>query len=285
MRALRHLQSYLRSRENRCAVWAKWHRAHDTNPFRVDPSRISRQTFLDLGAEASARTHPGFLHSVEHAFGFLPEKAFIDELALSTQIVIKKSRLLYLHGYLLYAALRRYLATHPRDKSITIVETGTARGYSALCMAKALHDAERHGRILTVDVLPVRKPIYWNCVHDADGEKTRFELLRQWSELVEDYVVFLQGYTDIVLQQLGVARVHFAFLDGAHDYQTLSMELGFVAAHQKAGDVVVCDDYTSVQFAGVVKAVDELLAGGKYRGQLFTSEEGRGYMHCFRTAD
>jgi cephalosporin hydroxylase len=266
-------------------VWDKWYRHFDTNPFYVDPAKISRQTYLDLAAEASSRTYPGFLEHIEATFGFLPDKQFVDELALSTQVVIKKSKLFYLHGYLLYAALRHYQASHPDVESITVLETGTARGFSALCMAKGLHDAQRNGRILTIDVLPVRERIYWNCIHDAEGKKTRFELLEQWKDLLETYVIFLRGHTDIVLQQLGVARIHFAFLDSSHDYDTLSMELGYVATHQKAGDVIVCDDYTPAQYPGVVQAVDELLAGGKYEGQLFSCEEARGYMHCRRTTD
>jgi predicted O-methyltransferase YrrM len=282
---LRYLQSNLRSRRNRRAVWAKWYHHYDTNPFDVDPAKISRQTYLDLAAAASARTYPAFIESVEAAFGFLPVKSFVDELALSTQVVIKKSKLLYLHGHLLYAALRHYLAHHPDESAVTILETGTARGFSALCMARALHDAQREGRVLTIDVLPSREPIYWNCIHDAYGKKTRFQLLEPWKELVEAHVVFLRGHSDIVLQQLGVARIHFAFLDSAHNYDTLSMELRFVAAHQRAGDVIVCDDYTPAQYPGVVRAVDELLAGTGYESQLFTSEEGRGYMHCRRTAD
>jgi len=281
-RALRYLRSWFRARQNRLAVWDQWYRHYDANPFYVDPKSISRQTYLDLAAEASARAYPDLMENLKAAFGFLPDKEWIDKLALSTQVVIKRSALLYLHGYLLYAALRHYLADHPDEDSITILETGTARGFSALCMAKALQDAQRHGRVLTIDVLPFREPIYWNCIHDADGKKTRFELLEPWADLVEAYVIFLRGHTDIVLKQLGLARIHFAFLDSAHEYDTLSMELNFVAAHQKADDVIVCDDYTPGQYPGAVRAVDELLASGEYEGQPFTSQEARGYMHCRR---
>jgi cephalosporin hydroxylase len=283
--AFRSLRSYLSPRRARRVVWDSWCREYDTNPFHINPANISRQTYLDLAAEVRNRTYPEFMASIERSFGFLPDREFVDDLALSTQVVIKKSKLLYLHGYLLYGALRHYLSTHPDEKSITILETGTARGFSALCMAKALQDAQRNGRIITVDVLHARRPIYWNCIHDAEGKKTRFQLLERWQDLVEDYVIFLRGHTDIVLQQLELARIHFTFLDSRHDYDTLSMELDFVAAHQRQGDVIVCDDYTPAQFPGVVRAVDELLAGSKYEGQVFTSEEGRGYMHCRQLAD
>lgn len=263
-------------------IWQTWYRRFDNNPFNVNPRLVSQQAYLDLAAEAQSRAYPEFMARVEQAFGFLPDKTFIDDLALSTQVVIKESTLLYLHGYLLYAALRHYLSTHADYPSISILETGTARGFSAVCLAKALHDAQRSGKIVTIDVLPVNKAIYWNCIHDAEGKKTRFQLLAKWRNLVETHIIFLQGHTDIVLQQLGLARIHCAFLDSGHDYDTLKMELDFVTAHQQSGDIIICDDYTPAQFPGVVKAVDKLLAGGQYRGQLFTTPEARGYMYCQR---
>ena len=46
-------------------------------------------------------------------------------------------------------------------KSVTILETGTARGFSALCMAKALEDSKKKGIILTFDILSHNKKSYW----------------------------------------------------------------------------------------------------------------------------
>ena len=281
--ALRILASYLTLTRYRQTIWQRWYRPFDDNPFHINPTQIPREHYLELAAEARERTYPKFMAQVERYFGCLPEKEFIDDLALSTQVVIKKSKLLYVHGYLLYAALHHYVAAHPDATSITILETGTARGFSALCMAKALQDAQRHGKIITIDILPVEKPIYWNCIHDAEGQQTRLQLLEPWQDLVEKYIIFLRGYTDIVLRQLGLTRIHAAFLDSGHNYETLKSELDFTAQHQQKGDVIICDDYTPDQFPGVVKAIDEFLARGCYEGQLFMSEEGRGYMYCCRT--
>lgn len=261
-------------------LWNNWYKHFDNNPFNVDLSQRSRQTFLELAQGAKQQTNPEFIDSIAQTFGTLPPKDFIDDLALTTQVVIKKSKLLYLHGYLLYAALTKYLETHPSDESVTILETGTARGFSALCMAKALDDAGRAGKIITIDVLHAEKSIYWNCINDFDGKQTRIELLAPWHELVEKYLVFLRGSTDIVLNQLGLAHINFAFLDSGHDYHTLRNEIQYVTTHQKTGDVIICDDYTPHQFPGVVQAVDELLASGHYTGHLFKAVENRGYMYC-----
>jgi hypothetical protein len=271
------------TQEHRQRVWQSWYTHFDDNPFGVHPAEITRQTYLDLAAEVQGRAYPAFLEAVNAEFGFLPEKAFIDELALATQVVVKKSQLLYMHGYLLYDALRNYLHVHPELHAVNILETGTAGGFSALCMAKALADADRAGKIITLDVLHARKPLYWNYIHDTEGQQTRLQLLEPWQELLDHYVIFLRGCTDIALSQLEWPRVHFAFLDSGHDYTTLQMELAYVRARQQSGDVVVCDDYTPAHFPGVVRAVDEFLADGTYTGQPFMVDEQRGYMVMRKT--
>ena len=45
----------------------------------------------------------------------------------------------------------------------------------AQMVLKALEDQQRAGTIVTFDVLPHRTPMYWNCIDDHDGPKTRFQ--------------------------------------------------------------------------------------------------------------
>jgi cephalosporin hydroxylase len=260
-------------------TWRSWYRGYDDNPFAIDPARVSRQRYLELAAEARGRRNDELLEDFRARFGRLPDPEWVDELALATQVVLKESKLDWSHGYLLYAALRSYLDAAPPERPVTIFETGTARGFSAVCMAKALHDAGRAGTIVTIDVLHSERPIYWNCVHDADGPATRMTLLEPWADLVEDHVVFVRGDVQIVLEQLGLPHVHFAFLDAEHTYDALRRELAFVTARQRAGDVIVCDDYTPAQFPGVVRAADELGATGAYELETFTSSDERGYVY------
>jgi hypothetical protein len=146
-------------------------------------------------------------------------------------------------------------------------------------MAKALRDAERAGKILTVDVLHAERPIYWNSIADAEGPKTRLELLEPWSDLVEDHVVFVRADVAVALEQIGIPRIHFAFLDAEHTFDAVQGELAFVVAHQEAGDVIVCDDYTPREFPEIVRATDELAASGTYVLEPFVSSSERGYAY------
>ena len=87
----------------------------------------------------------------------------------------------------------RYLEKHPEKEtgnSVKIWETGTARGFSSLCMSKALSDQKCSGTILTFDLLPHQTKMYWNCIDDQNGPLTRAELLKPWQNLVERYIIF-----------------------------------------------------------------------------------------------
>ena len=101
---------------------------------------ITRQTYINMWTEAKNRNYTDFYQTLCDDFdvNIMKSKEELDKIALNTQIQIKKvSKMLYLHGFVLYAALRKYIKDHPDIHHINIVETGTAKGFSALCMAKA----------------------------------------------------------------------------------------------------------------------------------------------------
>lgn len=134
-----------------------------------------KPTYIKLSADSRLKIYPE-VDQFESEMGYSVDVEWLHELALHTQIVIKDSELCYQHGRILYSALSKYLELKPRDdpaERLTIWETGTARGFSALCMAKALSDQQRAGMILTFDILPHETKMYWNCVDDHDGPQDK----------------------------------------------------------------------------------------------------------------
>ena len=246
------------------------------NPLTAKP-KASGEIYKKLAKEAAEQDYPE-VDSFEGITGHAIDTEWLHDLALHTQVVVKSSPLCYAHGRVLYSALSRYLESIAKSETIKIVETGTARGFSCLCMARALADMGRHGSIVTFDTLPHQVPIYWNCIDDINGKRSRERLLAPWSDLAQEYLVFLEGDTRMMLQRTNLGRVHFAFLDGAHTYTDVSFEFRQVAVDQRPGDIVVFDDYTPGQYPGLVQAVDEICNLYNYVPNKLFAHSGRGYV-------
>jgi len=252
-----------------------WH----NYPFGTKP-RASREEYLRLSYDVQYQSYPE-IEEFESSTGFSISLDWLHDLALHTQIVIKQSPLCYAHGRILYSALSRYLRNHEQvgtSNTVTIWETGTARGFSALCMAKAMHDFGASGKIITFDVLPHDKPMYWNCIDDLERPKSRAELLQPWRRLVENYVIFFEGDSQIEMSKVKLERINFAFLDGTHTYSAVMSEFDQIRDSQVAGDVVVFDDYTEGQFPGLVEAVDEICHTKSYDKKIIRAGNSRGYV-------
>lgn len=253
-------------------------RTHAENPDPITKQPLAtRAEYLKLHEKAKSIRYPS-VEEFEHRLGYSVDRKWLDDLALHTQIVIKKSELLYQHGGLLYAILRDYLARLPRTPTSlsTVLETGTARGFSSLCMARALLDGKAAGIVLTVDQLPHNRAIYWNCIDDLDGKKTRQELLARWSDELSR-VVFVQGSMPEQLDRLGIDRIGFAFLDAQHTKEDVMAEYEYVSTRQSLGDVIFFDDVTPGLFSGVVEAVDLIESQGLYLIDRIQLNDERGY--------
>jgi len=238
-------------------------------------ARATADQYRDLWGETKVREYP-VVDEYEKRSGFVLDQQWLDDLALVTQIVVKKSQLCYQHGRLLYSTLRKYISDKSPDY-VNILETGTARGFSALCMAKALQDQGLHGKIVTFDLLPHDVPMLWNCIGDESGPRSRGQLLEDYQKLIEKFIIFHQGDTVRELKKICLTRVNMAFLDGAHVYPAVMAEFETIRHLQQSGDLIFFDDYTPDQFPGVVQAVEEICSSFGYRKEIVRISGERGY--------
>lgn len=274
---LAKLQPFETAIVNRChrltAMLSKrrWH----SNPFCNAPVG-AKETYLELWKHAKEVFYPE-VNALEKELGYKIPTEWLEHLALHTQITLKESAINYQHGRVLYSVLSDYIKNVATSSQLTILETGTARGFSSTCMAKAMQDHNGVGKIFTFDLLPHEKPIYWKSVDDFEGKKTRRELLSPWKEAVDNHVIFVEGDTRIRLTEFCPGRVHFAFLDGGHTFEHVSREFKLVARYQKSRDIVVFDDYSPNQFPGLVSSVDQLCVELGYDLQVVQANDKRGY--------
>lgn len=201
-------------------------------------------------------------------------------MALKTQVVIKKnSKINYEHGKLLYAVLFD-LIKKKKFNFINILEIGTARGFSSICMSKALIDSRQNGKITTIDILSNNEKMYWNCIDDHNGPLSRRELLVSWKDEIKN-IKFVQDWSlnFIYKNSNSKKRYQFAFLDGAHDYDTVLREFIFVSGKQKVGDMVFFDDISKNEFNDLYMLKKFLIENFKnYAFQYIKCTRQRSYM-------
>ncbi len=210
--------------------------------------------------------------------GYLIDRNFFHELAFKTQVADKtNNKVSYSHGRLLYSCIRKYCKDHS-IKQINILETGTARGFSSVCMAKALEDHEISGKIVTLDILPVNKKIFWNSEGDEEGKRSRAELLNNYKNLLEKFVIFLQFDTIIDYSKIFINRINFAFIDGAHDRKHLLSEFKILKFSQLKGDIIFFDDYSYKKYPNLYEEINKICSENNYSKKIINSDEDRCYL-------
>lgn len=275
------LLGHITQRWSRVAGWVRRtldkaeDRRHAESPLCAAPLAPPSEYFR-LWEDARRQSFPT-VERYEETCEAAIDAEWLHRLALLTQVTIKRSAPCYQHGRLLYATLVRYARDRQRD-NLTILETGTARGFSSLCLARALADAGATGKIVTFDVLPHDVPIYWNCVLDADGPRTRGSLLSDYADLLGKYLIFVRGDTRRELTRMVFPRVHFAFFDSVHTYNHLMAEFAAVGPRQRPGDLMFFDDYTPALYPGVVKAADEICDQHGYAKHVIVASPTRQYL-------
>tara|TARA_B100000073_G_C23630577_1_gene532391 strand:- start:1 stop:837 length:837 start_codon:yes stop_codon:yes gene_type:complete len=232
----------------------------------------SKETYLEIYASSKNKTFP-IIDEFEKKYEFKIDKSWLNDLALHTQVTIKKSKINYQHGRILYSCLAKYLK---ENDNVNILETGTSKGFSALCMSKALKDLNKNGTILTIDILPHDFKMFWNSIDDHEGQKTRKELLSKWDSYLNN-INFLTGKSEKILKKLQIERVNFCFLDAVHKLKDLKFEFEFVSKRQSAGDLIIFDDVTEQTFNEVVEFVKNLERKKNYKITYLNSSEERGY--------
>lgn len=214
---------------------------------------------------------------IEKRMGYAIDRDWLATLAFNTQVTQKKSDPNWQHGRVIYAVVRRHIAERADFSSpFNIFETGTARGFSAVCAARALIDAGQVGAVVTLDTLPHEEAIFWNVASDNHrGPISRAALLDQWPTELER-IIFLRGWSKRVLTKVGISRVHFAFLDAQHIFKEVVREYRWVRDRQFSGDQILFDDATPGKFDGVLREVGLAAESGPYRIEQIEMSPQRG---------
>lgn len=206
---------------------------------RADMRATFQPTLQDY--EAAFRDEADHLYPVvdrfEASLGYALDRAKLETAARILACPVKANPPCWQHGRVLYAVARR--AIEGRDGPVTLLDIGSAKGFSALVARWALDDAKVPGEVVTVDVISPGARVRRNSVFELDGEKTLTEFLAPWPES--------KGIT--AYQSTGIhwlvnhpGRLPFVFVDGKHSGDVVAQEGRLIADRQRPGDAVVFDD-------------------------------------------
>ena len=121
-----------------------------------------------------------------------------------------------------------------------VLETGTNLGRSTQAIIDGLEGTEGH--LHTVDI------------HDYWPAHKRQPIREDQKKYITRYI----GKSPEILQDLRLdTSIDFAFLDGAHDYETVLAELYFVSENASNECLVLVDNFKDEAWPGVEKAVKE----------------------------
>ena len=191
-----------------------------------------------MAFEKERREQYAMVELLEQECGYALDGARLEEAACILACPLKLHPPNWQHGRVLYALTRRYLEKQ-QPKFTNILDIGTAKGFSALCLQWALMDAGAPGRVTSVDIVNPRARVKRNTVAEANGLLTLEELLRPWPDALS--IVFTCADSVEFLQQ-NAQRWHIAFVDGKHEGGRVQQEGRLLASLQKEGDIAVFDD-------------------------------------------
>lgn len=159
------------------------------------------------------------------------------------------------HGKLLYSLVRERQAF---GRKVVGLDIGTARGFSAVTMSRALLDAGLDGHIYTVDVIDHDDVRDWHAAkHSSDdplagAPSPRSAIWQRWFPDEAARITPIGGRSTRLLDDWPHDRIDVAFLDGSHAYDDVKAELGTLHGIMAEDGVIVLDD---VHFGVVIGRV------------------------------
>ena len=152
----------------------------------------------------------------------------------------------YERGILLYSLIAKY-------KPQNVLEIGTAKGYSTLCMAWAMHDYNIPGTIYTID--PALDTKFEIEIDDEINVLTTTQLWKkiapyEWISKIKP----LTGYSGEIMSKYNFPKIDFAYIDGHHVYEAVEHDFYSFLNTSSNNFRILFDDYALSD--GVTKLID-----------------------------
>jgi hypothetical protein len=197
-------------------------------------------------------------------------------------------------GMLLYSLITKY-------KPKTVLEIGTAEGYSTLCMAWAMTENKIEGKIYTIDPkshdLSVERTI---ILEDGETITEKLSTKELWDKFASPEwlkkIEVISGYAGEILNSKKFPKMEFGYIDGAHFYEAVKHDFfGFLKIADKKFSILF-DDYITGKKDGVSRVIEEEVVNNfnttfiktdakKHRKKIGIEISGDEQVMCFIQSD
>ena len=167
------------------------------------------------------------------------------------------------------------------DRPITIVEVGSWKGLSTSTMARICKENNVEATIIAIDTW-LGAPEFWTW---GLQDETRGESLNRINGYPSVYFTFIKnmkilGHDDMIVPlplnsvcAFDVLKYYqitadVIYIDAAHEYESVKQDLSLYMKLLNENGMIFGDDY-SINWPGVVKAVDELILHKKINGVVW----------------
>lgn len=157
------------------------------------------------------------------------------------------------------------------NNNFEILEIGTARGYTALCMSEAINNNKDNSKIFSLDVISNKKK-FFQGTYLGNKKVSRFDILKNFSYELLKNIIFIQSDTFCDLEKITFHNLKFAFIDGEHNFKYLIKELEFCNNFLIKNGMLVVDDYSQENFSEVVKCVNFFVKKYNYDFEIIRYE-------------
>lgn len=232
------------------------------------PQTVSAETYQALFEKERIHVYPQ-IDALEQRLRVAADRDRLEAAARVLSCPFKAAEPNWQHGRVIYAVVREYVESNAHEYvgqvtgglMFSLLDIGTAKGFSALCAQWALDDAGRFGIVTSLDVMDPLDRVRRNTIAEVDGLKTLPEILAPWPEA--DRIRFEQVKAPKHMEHRGAcswlmkddSRIYVAYVDGKHTYDAVSWESAAIARRQHSGDVIIFDDF---QVPGIAKAIHEM---------------------------
>ncbi|MCH8833649.1 MAG: class I SAM-dependent methyltransferase [Thaumarchaeota archaeon] len=181
----------------------------------------------------------------------------------------------YERGLLLYGLIKKY---HPTN----VLEFGTAKGFSTLCMAWAMSEVNDKGNIFTIDYIGYDQKILHHYKKSDQIHKKIATRENLWQDVAPSSwlknVKVLTGYGANVVSKNKFPKIQFFYIDAAHFYEGVKNDFFLSLTLSDSKSYILFDDYIERPFYGVKKLIDNEIAC-KFNVDLIKIDKSNYFMN------